>query len=74
MSARTEGVALVVTAVFTLQMGAGLAVTLFDDVGPAGAVLLRLAIAAAVLWAIWRPRVERETCGWRSPSGSCSAR
>jgi inner membrane transporter RhtA len=56
VSARAEGVALVVVAVFTLQMGAGLAVTLFDDVGPGGVVFLRLAIAAAVLWAVWRPR------------------
>jgi inner membrane transporter RhtA len=61
VSRRAEGVALVVAAVFTLQMGAGLAVTIFDDVGPAGAVFLRLTIAAAVLWAIWRPRaVHRE--------------
>ncbi|HKH22749.1 MAG TPA: EamA family transporter [Solirubrobacterales bacterium] len=33
-----------------------MATTLFDSVGPAGAVLYRLAFAALVLLAIWRPR------------------
>ena len=56
MSDEARGVALVVAAVTSLQFGAGLAVTLFDEVGPAGAAFLRLAIAAAVLVAIWRPR------------------
>ena len=31
--------------------------TLFDQLGPAGAAFLRLAFAAIVLWAIWRPRL-----------------
>jgi inner membrane transporter RhtA len=48
-------VGLVVTAVTTLQVGAGFAVKLFDELGPAGTALVRLAVAAAVLWAIWRP-------------------
>jgi inner membrane transporter RhtA len=52
-----SGVALVVAAVTSLQFGAGFAVTLFDELGPAGAAFLRLAIAAAVLLAIWRPHV-----------------
>jgi inner membrane transporter RhtA len=51
-------VGLVVTAVASLQFGAGFAATLFDDLGPAGAAFLRLAIAAVVLLAIWRPRVR----------------
>jgi inner membrane transporter RhtA len=34
-----------------------LAVTLFDELGPAGAAFLRLAFAAIVLWVIWRPRL-----------------
>ena len=55
MSGDARGVALVVAAVTSLQFGAGLAVTLFDELGPAGAALLRLAIAAAVLLALWRP-------------------
>jgi inner membrane transporter RhtA len=55
MSDEARGVALVVAAVTSLQFGAGFAVTLFDELGPAGAAFLRLAIAAAVLLAIWRP-------------------
>src|SRR3954453_15679208 len=56
MSAEARGVALVVAAVTSLQFGAGFAVTLFDDLGPAGAAFMRLAIAAVVLLAIWRRR------------------
>jgi inner membrane transporter RhtA len=55
---RGEGIALVIAAVTSLQFGAGFAVTLFDEVGPGGAAFLRLAIAALVLLAIWRPRVR----------------
>jgi inner membrane transporter RhtA len=47
-----------VAAVTSLQFGAGFAVTRFDELGPAGAAFLRLAIAAVVLLAIWRPRVR----------------
>jgi inner membrane transporter RhtA len=57
MSDEARGVALVVVAVTSLQFGAGFAVTLFDELGPAGAAFLRLAIAAVVLMAIWRPRL-----------------
>jgi len=38
-----------------VQLGAAVATTLFDHVGPAGAVLYRLFFAAVVLLAIWRP-------------------
>ena len=58
MSDEARGVALVVAAVSSLQFGAGYAVTLFDELGPAGAAFLRLAIAAVVLVALWRPRVR----------------
>jgi inner membrane transporter RhtA len=58
MSDEARGVALVVAAVTSLQFGAGYAVTLFDELGPAGAALVRLAIAAAILVALWRPRVR----------------
>jgi inner membrane transporter RhtA len=57
MSDTARGVALVVAAVTSLQFGAGFAVTLFDELGPAGAAFLRLAVAAVVLAAIWRPRI-----------------
>jgi inner membrane transporter RhtA len=57
---RERGVAvgLVLAAACSLQVGAAFAVTLFDELGPGGAAFLRLAFAAIVLWAIWRPRLE----------------
>jgi inner membrane transporter RhtA len=58
MSDEVCGVALVVAAVTSLQFGAGFAVTLFDELGPAGAAFVRLAVAAVVLLALWRPRVR----------------
>jgi inner membrane transporter RhtA len=54
---RPVAVGLVLAAASSLQVGAAFAVTLFDDLGPAGAAFLRLALAAVVLWAIWRPRL-----------------
>ncbi len=47
---------LVLGAVASVQLGSALAKTLFDDVGPGGAVMLRVALAAIVLGAFWRPR------------------
>ena len=47
--------ALVIGAVVSVQCGAAAATTLFDQVGPAGAVLYRLLFAAILLLAIWRP-------------------
>jgi inner membrane transporter RhtA len=49
--------ALVIGAVISVQCGSAAATTLFDQVGPAGAVLYRLLFAAIVLLAIWRPRL-----------------
>src|SRR6187431_2506213 len=54
---RAAAVGLVLVAALSPQVGAALAVTLFDELGPAGAAFLRLAFAAVVLWAIWRPRL-----------------
>jgi inner membrane transporter RhtA len=54
---RVPPIALVLAAITTLQFGAALGATLIDDVGAAGAALLRLAFAAAILLAVWRPRV-----------------
>ena len=42
----------------SVQFGAALARTLFDDAGPAGTVLVRVGIAAAVLALLWRPSVR----------------
>jgi inner membrane transporter RhtA len=46
---------LVVGGIASVQVGAAFATKLFDDLGPAGTVLLRVAFAAVVLLAIWRP-------------------
>jgi inner membrane transporter RhtA len=51
-------VGLVLAAGTSIQLGAAFAVTLFDEVGPGGAVFLRLLFAAPILLAIWRPRVR----------------
>lgn len=51
-------VALVLAAITSVQIGAALAATLFDELGAEGAVLLRLALAALVLGALWRPRLR----------------
>lgn len=54
---RAAAVGLVVIAAVSPQLGAAFAVTLFDELGPAGTVFLRLVFATIVLWAIWRPRL-----------------
>jgi inner membrane transporter RhtA len=54
---RAVAVGLVLAAAGSLQVGAAFAVTLFDELGPGGAAFLRLALAAIVLWAIWRPEI-----------------
>jgi inner membrane transporter RhtA len=46
-----------------VQTGAAFATKLFDDLGPGGTVLIRVAFAALILLAIWRP-------SWRSHSAS----
>ena len=56
-SGRPLAVAMVLAGAASAQVGAAFAVTLFDDLGPAGAAFLRLAFAALVLCAIWRPRL-----------------
>lgn len=39
----------------SVQSGAALATTLFEDLGPGGTVFLRLSFATLILLAIWRP-------------------
>jgi inner membrane transporter RhtA len=53
---RAPAIGLVVTAITSVQLGAGFAATLFDDLGPAGTAFLRQGLAALVLLAVWRPR------------------
>ena len=55
---RPAAVGMVLAAAGSLQVGAAFAITLFDELGPGGAAFLRLAFAALVLWAIWRPSLE----------------
>src|SRR3954452_25332848 len=55
---RARGPLLVLVAVGSVQFGAALARTLFDDAGPAGTVLLRVLFAAGVLAVLWRPGVR----------------
>ena len=54
---RAAAVGLVIAAAVSPQIGAVIAVSLFDELGPAGAAFLRLTFAALVLWGIWRPRL-----------------
>lgn len=58
---RVPPVALVVMGAGSVQFGAAFAKTLFDELGPAGTVLLRLAWAAVILAAVWRPRLGGHT-------------
>jgi len=44
-----------------VQLGSALAAKLFSQVGPDGAVLLRLTSASVVLLVVWRPRVQQRT-------------
>ena len=48
-------------AIGSVQFGAALARTLFDEAGPAGTVLVRVGIAALVLAALWRPALRGHT-------------
>jgi inner membrane transporter RhtA len=49
---------LVLVAATSVQFGAAIAATLFDDLGPAGASVMRVGLGAIILLAIWRPRVR----------------
>jgi inner membrane transporter RhtA len=49
---------LVVAAVSSVQFGAALAKSIFDEIGPSGTVFLRMLFAALVLMLIWRPRLS----------------
>jgi inner membrane transporter RhtA len=48
----------VLLAVGSVQFGAALAKTLFDEAGAGGTVFLRVLFAAAVLAIVWRPRTR----------------
>jgi inner membrane transporter RhtA len=60
---RVPAPGLVIMGIASVQTGAAFATKLFDDLGPGGTVLIRVAFAALILLAIWRP-------SWRSHSAS----
>jgi inner membrane transporter RhtA len=55
---RVPPVGLLLTAVVSVQLGAAIAATIFDDVGASGATLLRMVFGSAILIAVVRPRVR----------------
>jgi inner membrane transporter RhtA len=57
-------VVLVLFGVTSIQFGAALAATLFDELGPSGTSVLRLGFAALILVVAWRPRPRAHP--WRS--------
>jgi inner membrane transporter RhtA len=57
---------LVLGGIASVQFGAAFAKTLFDEIGPGGTVFLRVAFAAIVLMAVWRPALHgRSRTEWR---------
>ncbi|HEU4975303.1 MAG TPA: EamA family transporter [Baekduia sp.] len=60
---RVPPIGLVLTGIGSVQFGAALAATMFDDLGPAGASTLRLIFAALVLVAVARPSLRGRAPG-----------
>jgi len=58
LRARNSATLLVLGGIVSVQVGAAFATTLFDEVGPGGTVFLRIAFAALLLLAIWRPALR----------------
>jgi inner membrane transporter RhtA len=57
---------LVLGGVASVQFGAAFAKTLFDNVGPAGTVFMRVVFAAVILVIAWRPAIRgRSGADWR---------
>lgn len=59
--ARVPPTGMVLTGICSVQAGAAVAASHFDELGPSGVSLLRLAFAALVLVVIWRPDPRRFT-------------
>lgn len=57
-SVQMRSMALVLTAIVSVQSGAAVATELFAELGPVGTVMLRLAFSAVVLVALWRPSLR----------------
>jgi inner membrane transporter RhtA len=60
---RVPPFALVLSGVTSVQIGAALARTMFDDLGPSGTSLVRVFFAAVALMVIWRP--DPRVYAWR---------
>jgi inner membrane transporter RhtA len=58
---RVTSIGLVMGSIVSVQSGAAAATTLFDQIGPAGAVLLRTLFAAVALVIVWRPTLHGHT-------------
>lgn len=55
---RYSAVGLLVAGMLSVQFGAAFAITLFDELGGGGTVFLRSLFAAAILLAVFRPRIR----------------
>ena len=55
------GIGLALASMTMIQLGAALSEPLFDRIGPAGVVALRLAAAALILWAFARPQLAHRS-------------
>jgi inner membrane transporter RhtA len=55
---KTTAISLVIAGIVSVQCGSAVATHLFDEVGPVGAVTLRLVLSAVILAAIWRPALS----------------
>jgi len=49
---------MVLGAIFSIQIGAAVATSLFPEIGAAGVVFMRAIVSAVLLAAIWRPGIE----------------
>jgi inner membrane transporter RhtA len=57
---------LVLAGIASVQFGAAIAKSLFDEIGPGGTVFLRVTLAALVLAAFWRPSARGHSgSDWR---------
>jgi threonine/homoserine efflux transporter RhtA len=65
---------LVLMAIASVQTGSAVARTLFDELGAAGATLLRLLLSALLLLAVLRPRVAAMVAPSSGRPPACSAR
>ncbi len=69
-AARSSAVGLVLVGIASVQLGAGIAKTLFDEITPTAIVWLRLVTSTVVLVAIARPRLRgRDRADWLTVLG-----